>query len=355
MEILTPWTGEMLALSLLLILNGRIFWTRRTRMDALSLLAPLAALITIFDGLAWGARFSGLAILALALVCSIANYRSLVRFSQRLFVDSYSVKFFVTSLLLLAVTIFFMAVEIQARPVRLQTRRYNVDIEREFFSCPLLNESFPLKKAERADDKRNLVLYTFCNKDSGAQKDTVIVFVPDVLAESLSYEPYFILLARKGWTVLTADLYKQDYKRGLELKNTRTFRRAALLWSAYSLGGTSAIKNQKFPESRAKTFHEIYESSYRALEQIARERYPDKKIFVVGDSSSFLPPAKLETIFPGSRFMNLQSAPEYTTPGYGFVAQTNPIFSWLFLGKGRDKTSFEPSWLATQTIKEIIK
>lgn len=324
-------------------------------MDALSLLAPLAATITVFEALAWGARFSAIAILALALVCALANYRSLVRFSQRLFVDSYSVKFFVTSLFLLAVTVFFMAVEIQARPVRLQTRRYNVDIEREFFSCPLLNESFPLKKAEKADDKRNFALYTFCNKDAGAQKDSVIVFVPDVLAESLSYEPYFILLARRGWTVLTADLYKQDFKRGLDLKNTKTFRRAALIWDAYSNGGIEAIKKQKFSESRAKTCHEIYESSYRALEQIARERYPDKKIFVVGDSSSFLPPAKLETIFPGSRFMNLQSSPEYTTPGYGFVSQTNPIFSWLFLGKRRDKTSFEPSWLATQTIKEIIK
>ncbi len=220
MEILTPWTGEILALSLLLILNGRIFWTRRTRMDALALLAPLAAAITLFEGLAWGARFSGLAIFALALVCALANYRSLVRFSQRLFVDSYSGKFFATSIFLLAITIFFMAVEMQARPVRLQTRRYNVDVEREFFSCPLLNEDFPLKKAQEVGDKRNMALYTFCTSDAAEQKDAVIVFVPDVLAESLAYEPYFILLARKGWTVLAADLYKQNFKNGRSLNDT---------------------------------------------------------------------------------------------------------------------------------------
>ena len=324
-------------------------------MDALSLLAPLAATITIFEALAWGMRFSGFAIFALALVCSVANYRSLVRFSQRLFVDSYSVKFFVTSLVLLAATIFFMAVEIQARPVRLQTRLYNVDIEREFFSCPIGAETFPLQKAEAVGQKRNLALYTFCNKDAQKQKDAVIVFVPDVLAESLSYEPYFILLARKGWTVLSADLYKSDFRNNRSLKNTRTFRRSSLLWSALSAGGREAIRQKKFPESRAKAFHEIYEASWRALEQIARERYPGKKIFVVGDSTSFLPPAKLETIFSGARFLDLRSIPEYSTPGHGFVAQTNPIFSWLSLGKRRDKTSFEPSWCATQTIKELEK
>ena len=278
-------------------------------MDALSLLAPLAAMITVFEGLAWGARFSAVAIFALALVCAVANYRSLVRFSQRLFVDSYSIKFFVTSLVLLAATIFFIAVEIQARPVRLQTRRYNVDVAREFFSCPIGAETFPLKKAVAVGQKRNLALYTFSNKDSQNQNDAVIVFVPDVLAESLSYEPYFILLARKGWTVLSADLYKRDFKNDRSLKNTRTFRRSSLLWSAISSGGRAAVREKKFPMSRAKAFHEIYESSWRALEQIARERYPDKKIFVVGDSTSFLPPAKLETIFSGSRFLSQRILP----------------------------------------------
>ena len=342
-----------MALSLLLSLNGRIFWTRRTRMDALSLLAPLAATITIFEALAWGMRFSGFAIFALALVCSVANYRSLVRFSQRLFVDSYSVKFFVTSLILLAATIFFMAVEIQARPVRLQTRLYNVDVEREFFSCPIGAETFPLQKAEAVGQKRNLALYTFCNKDAQKQKDTVIVFVPDVLAESLSYEPYFILLARKGWTVLSADLYKQDFKNDPDLKNTRFLRRFSLIWKSFSLDGSEGIKKQVDFQPRAKKFRPIYESSWKALAQIARERYPNKKIFVVGDSSSGLPLSKMASIFNGSPYLDLKKIPEYTTPGYGFAAQTNPIFSWLFLGKPRDKTSFEPSWCATQTMKQV--
>ncbi len=353
MEILTPWIGEILALGMLLVLNARVFWTRRTRLDALSLLGATAFVTMIFETLAWGLRVSGVAILALSFICVIVNYRSLVRFSQRLFVDSYSIKFFVTSLLLLAASVFFIAVEIQARPVRLQTRLFNVQVEREYFSCPLSQDNFPLKKAREATDKRNLTLYTFSNKNKENQKDAVIVFTPDVLAEALAYEPYFILLARKGWTVLAADLYNLNFKSPEDFSNTKSFRRASLIWSAYSSGGKKAVKEQKFPESRARAFHEIYEYSYRALEQIARERYPGKKIFVVGDSSSFLPTQKLETIFAAARFLNLKDIPEYTTPGYGFVAQTNPIFSWLFFGIKRDKTSFEPSWCATQTIKKL--
>ena len=349
MEILTPWTGEILALSMLLVLNSRVFWTRRTRIDALSLLGVFSVLTTILAAAAWGLRFANLGILALSLVCALVNYRSVVRFSQRLFVDSYSVNFFVASLLLLAATLFLLFVEVNGRPVRLQTRRYNVGVEREFFAAPLLTENFPLKKAEEVYDKRNLTLYTFFNKDKDAGKDAVIVFVPDVMAESLSYEPYFILLARRGWTVLAADFYKR------ELDNTKFFRRFSLIWEAFSLGGSEGVKKQMAGQSRARRFHEIYESSYRALKSIAEERYPGKKIFVVSDASAFLPEAKLETIFPGSRFLNLQSIKEYTTPGYGFVAQTNPIFSWAFLKKPRDKTCFEPSWCATQTMKEIVK
>ena len=352
MEILTPWTGEILALCMLLILNGRIFWTRRTRLDALSLLAPFSLATITLVATAWGIRLSTTAIFVLSLVCLIINYRSMVRFSQRLFVDAYSIKFFVTSLILLIITIFFLAVEITGRPIRLQTRRYNVEVQREFFSCPLLWENFPLKKAEEVGDRRNMTLYTFTNKNKLSQKDTVIVFVPDVLAESLAYEPYFILLARKGWTVLTADVYDLNFHR---IQETKFLRRASTIWGAYSAGGMEAIKKQKFPEPREKRFYGIYESSYRALKQIASERYPGKKIFVVGDSSSFLPPSKLTSIFPDSRFMNLKSESGYTTPGYGFVAQTNPVFSKFFLGKKRDKTSFEPSWCATQTIKEINK
>ena len=109
MEILTPWIGEILALGMLLVLNARVFWTRRTRLDALSLLGATAFVTMIFETLAWGLRVSGVAILALSFICVIVNYRSLVRFSQRLFVDSYSIKFFVTSLLLLAASVFFIA------------------------------------------------------------------------------------------------------------------------------------------------------------------------------------------------------------------------------------------------------
>ena len=354
MEILTPWSGEILALCMLLILNGRIFWTRRTRLDALSLLAPFSVLTSVLSAFAWGLRSANIAIAVLGLVCAIINYRSLVRLSQKLFVDAYSVKFFVTSLVLLIITIFFLAVEIQARPVRLQTRRYNVDIEREYFTCAIVpDELFYIKKAKEVSDKRNMTLYTFFNKDEKIQKDAVIVFVPDVLAESLAYEPYFILLARKGWTVLAADVYKQDYKNDPDIRNTRFLRRFSLIWKSFSLDGGEGVKKQVDFQPRSKTFRPIYESSWKALAQIARERYPNKKVFVVGDTSSGLPLSKMASIFNGSPYLDLKKIPEYKTPGYGFVSQTNPIFSWFFLGLSRDKTSFAPSWCATQTMKQL--
>lgn len=351
MEILTPWTGEILTLCMLLILNGRIFWTRRTRIDALSLLGPFSVFTIFLVALAWGLRISNIAIFLLSAVCALANYRGVVRFSQKLFVDSYSVKFFVASILLLLATIFLFAIELKGMPVRLQTHRYNVNVEREYFSAPLSTESFELKKAEEVTSKRNLTLYTFSNKNESERKNAVVIFVPDAMAEALSYEPYLILLARRGWTVLAADLYNLNFRQSGSIHQTKFFRRFSLIWEAFSLGGKEGVKKQMSGQSRARRFHEIYESSYKALQKIASERYPQKKIFVVSDASAFLPKEKLRTIFTGAEFLDLKTIPEYTSPGYGFVAQTNPIFSWLFLGKKRDETSFEPSWCATQTIK----
>ena len=237
---------------MLIVLNARVFWTRRTRIDALSLLGPFSVLTIILSAFAWGLRSANIAIMALSIVCAVINYRSLVRFSQQLFVDSYSLKFFITSVILLIATIFLLFVEISGRPVRLQTRRYNVDVQREFFSAPIGDEFLELKKSERVQDKRNLTLYTFYNSNPSVQQDAVLVFVPDVLAEALSYEPYFILLARRGWTVLAADTYKS------EMANSKFFRRFSLIWKNIPSNLRKRVQslgeNRGGPLSRKKSF-----------------------------------------------------------------------------------------------------
>ncbi|MDE6067651.1 MAG: hypothetical protein K2F89_01680, partial [Treponemataceae bacterium] len=221
MRILTPFAGEMLVLVMLVFLNARILFTRRTRHDALAILAPLSVIVMILQMLAWEIRFTEIVIFALALVTAILNYRSIVRFSQDLFVDSYSVKFFIASILLLLVSIFVLVVAIVMRPVRLQTEKYNVQVEREYFSCATSSEfsESNFNEANEISNKRNFTLYTFSNKNVSTQKNTIVLFVGDVFAETLNYEPYLILLARAGYTVLAADLYDDDFSN---LRNTKT-------------------------------------------------------------------------------------------------------------------------------------
>lgn len=365
MRILTPFAGEMLVLVMLVFLNARILFTRRTRHDALAILAPLSVIVTILQMLAWGIRFTELAIFGLALVTAILNYRSIVRFSQDLFVDSYSVKFFIASILFLLIALFALAVVVAMRPVRLQTEKYNVQVKREYFSCDTSSDfsESNFKEANEISDKRNFTLYTFSNENVSSQKNTVVLFVGDVLAETLNYEPYLILLARAGYTVLAADLYEDNFS---DLRNSKSFRRFFLLKNFFQDEKSAANKIEFREESmknRANEFSKIYCGIYNALASIAKNRYAEKGIFIVGDSSSVLPTENLDAIFgkyfsaPDARAfprsMNLADIADYTTPGFGFVAQTEPIFAKIFLDAPRDKTSFAPSYCVYATRQKM--
>ena len=186
MQILTPFIGEMLVLAMLVFLDARIFFTRHTRHDALAILAPLSVIVMILQMLAWGIRFSGIVIFALALITTIFNYRSIVRFSQGLFVDSYSAKFFIASILFLLVSLFLLVADIAMRPVHLQTKKYNVQVKREYFSCPISNDfsEANFNEAIEVFDRRNLTLYTFSNENISTQKNTIILFVGDLICGS---------------------------------------------------------------------------------------------------------------------------------------------------------------------------
>ena len=368
MRILTPFAGEMLVLVMLVFLNARILFTRRTRHDALAILAPLSVIVMILQMLAWEIRFTEIVIFALALVTAILNYRSIVRFSQNLFVDSYSVKFFIASILLLLVSIFVLVVAIVMRPVRLQTEKYNVQVEREYFSCATSSEfsESNFNEANEISDKRNFTLYTFSNKNVSTQKNTIVLFVGDVFAETLNYEPYLILLARAGYTVLAADLYDDDFSN---LRNTKSFRRSFLLMNFFQ--GEKAALNEigkiefreKSMKSRSQEFSKIYEGIYNVLASIAKNRYAEKGIFIVCDSSSALSTEKLDSIFgkyfsvPDARAfprsLNLADIDDYMTPGFGFVSQTEPLFAKIFLGVARDETSFAPSYCVYATRQKM--
>lgn len=365
MQILTPFAGEVLVLVMLIFLNARILFTRRTRHDALAILAPLSVVVIILQMLAWEIRFAEIVIFALALITAILNYRSIVRFSQDLFVDSYSVKFFVASILLLLVSIFVLAAAIVMRPVQMQIGNYNVQVQREYFSCaisPNFSEE-DFREANEISDKRNFTLYTFSNKNVSAQKNTVVLFVGDVLAETMNYEPYLILLARAGYTVLAADLYGEDFS---DFRNLKPFRRFFLLANFFQSEKSAANKiefRKQSLESRTKDCSKIYESTYNALASIAKNRYDEKGLFVVCDSSSALSTEKLDAIFgkhfsaPDARAfprsLNLADISDYATAGFGFVAQTEPLFAKIFLDVARDKTSFAPSYCVYATRQKI--
>ena len=124
---------------------------------------------------------------------------------------------------------------------RSQTKKYNVQVKREYFSCPISNDfsEANFNEAIEVFDRRNLTLYTFSNENISTQKNTIILFVGDICAETLNYEPYLILLARAGYTVLAADLYDDNFS---DLRNVKFLRRFFLL--ANFLQGEKSVANK---------------------------------------------------------------------------------------------------------------
>lgn len=340
--------GEMLILGLILICCLRVFFISRTRRDVLVLFAPLSFVLSLIQILAWGITIANITIFFLSIIAFLVNYRSLLSYNTRVVVDSYKTSFLVASGILLLITILFIAGELFFRPVMIPHEKYNVSVQNEFLSYN--NSSLKETKDFRNPANFSIAKFTSTTQDN----DIVIIVVPDLRAEKRSYIPYCTLLARSGYTVITGDIFNISNIK----ENSKTLRRAIL--SFESLTGKT-----KYSSSDIK-ISAYYKELYTALICYAEKHFPEKKLFFVTDELSVVSKRDLPEIFrvnhtPQKKnlgIMNLKNIPEYKTPGYGFISQTEPLFAFFAFGLSRDKTMFEPSYcvyLTVEAIKNIEK
>lgn len=361
--------SQLLVLILLLISGGRIFFLKNPRVDCFAVFAPIAFIVSILNFFLFDVSFSNLAIFLISLFCFFTNFRAVFRLRSHLIVDHYGNAFLISTVIELILILISLAFLIFLRPVKMVPQEFNakkteyfltgktsesIRIKSDFYDSFLKNQKttgnlFVYEPELESDDKINPEIYS---------QNPILIFSGNASGLAQNYEPYFLLLAQKGFTVLAADFYTNDtkifepnLKKGF-LKNhaDSKFLRYfyAQILKIFDEDEFNQLKKEEVKNAPAK---------YNALSKIAGGLFGmERKIFYLVDGIDF------DTIFSvveqnknASAFYSLNRIDEYKTSGFGFIEQTDPLFATAEFDLKRDSSLFIPRYAANKTIENIVK
>ena len=336
--------GEILVIILLLVSNARILFIKNAKKDSLVMLSPLAFLLAVLELLNWGLDIVIGLTLVLSVIVLLSNFHALFRYSERLYIDHYSVLMkvwasitIILSTALLAGTIFFAPVENNVQKIGVTQKLYRY--EGSFRSG--FEEASNLKAA-------SLFLTEFKRDSVTSRTRDVVLFIPDKRGDTYYYRPYLQLLASEGFTVLSGDFFCSDCKWRHSIGDLKMLRRTAMVIDYFV--NRYAFEMQK----EFYTYNIIQE--LKALLSIIDERYGSNvRVFIVTDVMGTTAANDLMERNPDRimKVYDLQTIPEYKTAGFGNVAQTDILLAML-LGQGRDSDASDVRQMVMQTKKEIF-
>ncbi len=326
--------SQMLVIFLLFICCIRIFFTKNSKIDSATVLAPLAFVISIFNILLWNVNLPNIFLFFLSLFVFLSNIRALFRLSARVFVDRYSALFVIFTIFELLLIVFAGILTFINRPVKLEPQKFNVKKEKTILNNDFF-KNFNIHSKTNFFRLSSKIIYTYSPEDEEKKDLPVVLFCGTDIAEVQDYEPYFLLLASKGCTILAGDFYESKDSESSEIFNSRFLR--------------------KFLSNKNKTKSPDKEKTYIELTRIAQKFYGyEQKFFFVFDATDFEAINKI-TENAGSQnggFFCLNSILEFKTSSLGFVEQTNIPLA-RSLGLERDSSLFIPRYLAGKTFEEI--
>jgi hypothetical protein len=336
--------GEMLIVFLLVINSSRIFFLKYERVDTLAVLAPFAVIVVLLQIIAWNADFISILLLAVSLLAFFTNMHSLACTASRLYVDHYSPVFIIFSVFILIASSLAGVLIARYAPVSIKASDFSVIETKKRLTGSFTNGFSEAAYMSRTDAQ----LYVY--KPSTAHTDDVVVIVgTDKRGDAAAYRPYMILLAREGYTVITCDFSTKDSRWFNSIADWRIVRRFAMLVSYMS-------DRKKFQQQKNfYTFCMLRE--YKAMMDIAdAESGSSRKFFIVSDGMADT--AAVDVMKQSGRKVQgvfaLDCIPEYKTPGFGFIEQTDPLVA-AYLGQARDKTLFIPRYLVLKSVNAIKK
>lgn len=294
----------------------------------------------------------------------LTNFRSVLRLRSKLIVDHYGNAFLISTIAELILILFSLAFLILHRPVKLIPQDFNAE-KTEYLLSGNTTEEIRIKTEFFNGQKTTGNLYVFGPASSGNDKinteifseNPILIFAGSISGPVLNYEPYFLFLAQKGFTVLAADFYTHDTRiLGQTLTKGPFHKSADSKFLRYFYTQVLRIFNEKkFNEIKSKEIS-FASVKYNSITKLAGELFgTEKKIFYLVDGIDF------DTIYSvieqnknAAAFYSLNRINEYKTSGFGFIEQTDPVFAAHF-GLKRDSSLFIPRYAANKTVENIIR
>lgn len=354
---ITAFYGEVLILLLTIVTCARVFFIEHTRIDSIVLFAPLAFFISILQLFIWGFNFAELVLLYFSFYIFFINWRGFLRFCNHLYVDTYSILFKISSSIGLIFAIFLTVIFFLYRPIHIDAKKNNVNVQTVFYTK---NFHGNFESAENRLAKKNMRLKIYSPSEKEKLNDFVILFVPDKRAIIDSYDSYLIELAKKGFTIYSADFNFSTIQRGVNRKikflNNFSLENVILPNAVlrYSLKKNSSENYLKYFFENPKYTY-AYAKEFEILSEIVdKKELQSKKIGLLADEIPAQSFAKIsKSIFArkieNSLSLNFLLDEEYKTKGFGFVEQSAPLDAKFYFDLNRDEKFLSPKIAATKT------
>ena len=356
--------AQVLILLLIFVCNMRFFIIKKARVDSFAAFAPIALIISICTLVCFGFSLLNLSLFLLALLVFFTNFRAVIRLSDKLIVDSYSVSFRISSVLSLVLTFVLAADIIYVMPVHYTLKEFSATKKQYSLTGPLSNIRIKENSFSGEKTTGELFLYKPDTQDEISLKryaeNPVLLFLPGIRANVKNYEPYFLVLVQKGFTVLSADLYNSELK--FLSNDSENPLAKALLDSKFFRRFYANHLEKADPEKAAKIFEDektFASKKYSVVTKLALELLgDDTKIFYITDGVDFdsiyavIDEYNTEPYSNAKGFYSLNRVSEYKSSGYGFIEQTDVLLARK-KGLGRENKFFIPRYAANKTIESI--
>lgn len=338
--------GELLILFLLILNCSRMFFLKYGKVDSLTILAPICVILSVLQILAWNANFFSIILLIISVFAFFVNFRALLRFLSRLYVDHYSAAFKTGAMIVLILSVCEVAAIIYFFPANFNLSRRNVKKE-----TTRLSGSFSggfEKSGFFAISDGTVFKYELKNQTSGKENPAKnpIIIIPDKRADSESYEPLAILLAEKGFTVYSADFYSNDLRWFHNAADSKYLRRMFMRFDYRKNPVQFNAKKEFFSYNSGKEIE--------AVVKFAENENPGEKVFVISDwmSENALEDFAKQNKERVSGTMKLSEQAEYKTKGFGFVHFTEPFIEYIF-GPQKNLSENLPQSNETENASEL--
>lgn len=341
--------GELLILFLLILNCSRMFFLKYGKVDSLTILAPICVILSVLQILAWNANFFSIILLIISVFAFFVNFRALLRFLSRLYVDHYSVAFKTGALIVLILSVCEVAAIIYFFPANFNLSRRNVKketirlsgsfsggFEKSGFFAISDGTVFKYErknKTTESESKADETNETETNEPIATENPAKnpIIIIPDKRADSESYEPLAILLAEKGFTVYSADFYSNDLRWFHNAADSKYLRRMFMRFDYRKNPVQFNAKKEFFSYNSGKEIEAIvkFAENENALQESGN---PGEKVFVISDwmSENALEDFAKQNKERVSGTMKLSEQAEYKTKGFGFVHFTEPFIEYIF-------------------------